>query len=127
MPVHFRSKRDMDFRSALDLGRGGIAIGTPHPLDRNETVPLRFRLPGSGGHLFVEARVVWRTPSIGMGLQFRDLKPADQATIAGFVDQHASGNEIVTGCSQCGTVLGVALGDLGRDVRCRCGHTFSVL
>ena len=126
MPVHFRSKRDLGFQSALDISRGGIAIGTPQPLDRHETIPLRFRVPGTSSHIFAEARVVWVSPGIGMGLQFRDLKPADQAVIAAFVDGHGSAKGIVTACSQCGAVLSVGLGDLGRAVRGPCGHTFTV-
>ena len=126
IPVQFRSKRDAGSRSSLNVGRGGIAIGTPHPLGRNEMSPLRFLIPGSDSHIFVQARVAWVIPATAMGLQFQDLKPADQATLAAFVDAHAGTEGIVTVCDQCGALLRVAVGDLGRVVRCRCRHTFTV-
>lgn len=126
VPVQFRSARDGGLRSTMDVGAGGIVIGTPHPLARNEIVPVRFRVPGSDRHIFAEARVVWVIPGSAMGLQFLDLNPTDHATITAFVDDYANTKGIVTVCSRCGVVLRVAAGDLGRVVRCRCRHTFTV-
>ena len=126
IPVHFRSTLELGFHPALDLGRGGIVIGTPQPLDRDESIPLRFLVPGSKSHIFAEARVVWATPAIGMGLQFGDLKPTDRATIAAFVNDYASTDGIVIVCSQCGTLLKVALRNRRRVVRCLCKHEFTI-
>jgi hypothetical protein len=70
--------------------------------------------------------VGWVIPGTAMGLQFLDLNPTDHATITAFVDDYANTKGIVTVCSRCGVVLRVAAGDLGRVVRCRCRHTFTV-
>ena len=125
IPIQFRSTVDSGSRSTRDLGLGGIAIATPHPLKRHQTVPVRFRVPGSTGHTFAEARVAWSIPAIGMGLQFTDLKSPDQAVIAAFVDAHAGSDALFAECSQCGTLLSVAAHHRGAVARCRCGHAFA--
>lgn len=99
--------------SSLDLGRGGIAIRTLNPLDLNDKVRLRFRVPGSNSEIYTEARIVWRISGAGIGLQFEEVTRDDQATMARFVDTYASREGIFAVCSQCGALLRVALEDRG--------------
>ena len=61
-----------------------------------------------------------------MGLQFGDLTPTDRATVATFVNDYASTDGIVIVCSQCGTLLKVALRNRRRVVRCLCKHEFTI-
>jgi hypothetical protein len=70
------------------LSRGGIAIRTTSPLERQAKARLRFRLPGSKKDIDADAMVCWSNTRVGMGLQFERVDPADQVAIDEFVDAH---------------------------------------
>jgi uncharacterized protein (TIGR02266 family) len=86
--VSYRFDNTIASALTLNLGKGGLAIRTMSPLAENTKLRLRFRLPGSDGNIEAESRVAWSDRQVGMGVQFEQLEPADQAAIDGFIDQH---------------------------------------
>ncbi len=88
LPVSYRFDNTIASALTLNLGKGGLAIRTMSPLAENTKLRLRFRLPGSDGNIEAESRVAWSDRQVGMGVQFEQLEPADQAAIDGFIDQH---------------------------------------
>lgn len=88
IPIACRFGNTIAAALTLNLSRGGIAIRTTSPLDRDARARLRFRLPGSKVDIDAEARVCWSDERVGMGLQFERVDPADQAAIDEFVDAH---------------------------------------
>jgi uncharacterized protein (TIGR02266 family) len=72
----------------LNLSKGGLAIRTMSPLEPGSKARARFRLPGSRQDVNADCRVAWSDQRAGMGLQFEQVDPADQAAIDQFVDQH---------------------------------------
>lgn len=88
IPIAYRFGSTIAAALTLNLSRGGIAIRTTSPLDRNVSVRLRFRLPGSKRDIDLDARVAWTDQRVGMGLQFDRVEPDDQLAIDEFVDQH---------------------------------------
>jgi uncharacterized protein (TIGR02266 family) len=92
IPVAYRFGSTIAAALTLNLSKGGVAIRTMNPLDRNSKVRLRFRLPGSKRDIEAESRVAWSDRRIGMGMQFEKVGAADQAAIDEFVDQHFFSN-----------------------------------
>jgi uncharacterized protein (TIGR02266 family) len=92
IPVAYRFGSTIAAALTLNLSKGGIAIRTMNPLDRNSKVRLRFRLPGSKRDIEAESRVAWSDRRIGMGMQFEKVDAPDQAAIDEFVDQHFFSN-----------------------------------
>src|SRR5918992_804994 len=88
IPIQYRFGNTIAAALTLNLSRGGIAIRTTSPLDRNVSVRLRFRLPGSKRDIDLDARVAWTDQRVGMGLQFERVDPDDQTAIDEFVDAH---------------------------------------
>jgi two-component system cell cycle response regulator DivK len=87
IPVAYRYGNTIAAALTLNLGKGGIAIRTMSPLDAGAKARTRFRLPGSKRDIDAESRVAWSDRRVGMGLQFEQIDPADQAEIDDFVDQ----------------------------------------
>lgn len=92
IPIAYRFGNTIAAALTLNLSRGGLAIRTTSPLDPGTSVTLRFRLPGSGRDIDLNARVAWTDRRVGMGLQFERLEPADQAAIDEFVEGHFFSN-----------------------------------
>lgn len=88
MPISYRFGNTIAAALTQNLSRGGIAIRTSSPLARGTTARLRFRLPGSKHDIEAEAIVCWSDTTVGMGLKFERVSPADQAAIDDFVDAH---------------------------------------
>ncbi len=76
---------------SVNLSQSGIFVRTAQPLPLNETLTLRFRLPGMAEDFQVQGRVVWSNPKEGgtypqgMGIRFLDLPSSLAEQIAAFV------------------------------------------
>jgi len=78
--------------ATLNLSKGGLAVRTMTPPERDAHVSMRFRLPGGGSDVEAGARVCWTSRNIGMGVQFDRVSADDQAAIDDFVDQQFYSN-----------------------------------
>ena len=88
IPVSYRLRQLIASGVTLNVGRGGIAIRTIDPLAMGTIVRLRFRLPGTGGDIEADGRVVWSDRRLGMGLQFETVAPSHQNALDQFVERH---------------------------------------
>jgi uncharacterized protein (TIGR02266 family) len=92
IPIQYRYGNTIAAALTLNLSRGGIAIRTTSPLDPGSKVKVRFRMPGSKRDIDAEGRVAWSDRRVGMGIQFEQVDPANQAVIDTFVDAHFFSN-----------------------------------
>ena len=92
IPVSYRFGNTIAAALTLNLSKGGVAIRTMSPLQSASKARVRFRLPATKREIEADSRVAWSDRRIGMGLQFEQVAPADQATIDDFVDQHFYNN-----------------------------------
>ena len=85
--VDYQAQGGIHCDYATTLGAGGMFLQTEIPMQRGDTVKVRFRIPGGESLHELEARVTWsharpngemRTP--GVGLQF--IEPSATATLA---------------------------------------------
>lgn len=84
---------------SVDLGAGGLFLSTSCPFEINDTVKLKFTVPGDEEKVIsCNARVAWinREGSqpkpeypVGAGFQFEDLAPEDHVSIMSFLDVQA--------------------------------------
>ena len=88
IPIAYRFGNTIAAALTLNLSRGGMAIRTTSPLDRDASVRVRFRLPGSKRDIDADARVCWSDQRTGMGLEFERVEGDDQTSIDDFVDAH---------------------------------------
>lgn len=88
IPIACRFGNTISAALTLNLSRGGIAIRTTSPHDRQTRLKLRFRLPGSKQDIDADAVVCWSDSKVGMGLQFERTSREAQAEIDAFVDAH---------------------------------------
>ena len=92
IPIQYRFGNTIAAALTLNLSHGGIAIRTTSPLDSAAKVKVRFRMPGSKKDIDAEGRVAWADRRVGMGIQFEQVDPANQAVIDTFVDAHFFSN-----------------------------------
>ena len=92
IPISYRFGNTIAAALTLNISKGGIAVRTMNPLQRDSKVKARFRLPGRKEDIEAEARVAWSDRRIGMGLQFEKVDPNSQKAIDEFVDQHFFSN-----------------------------------
>lgn len=88
IPIAYRAGGTIAAALTLNINRGGMAIRTTSPLERDTEVKLRFRLPGSKKDIDLDARVCWSDAKAGMGLAFTRVDAVDQSAIDDFVDAH---------------------------------------
>jgi len=88
IPIAYRFGNTIAAALTLNLSRGGIAIRTTSPLEREAKARLRFILPESKKDIDADAKVSWSDTRVGMGLQFERVDTVDQAAIDEFVDSH---------------------------------------
>lgn len=94
IPIAYRAGGTIAAALTLNINRGGMAIRTTSPLDRDTEVKLRFRLPGSKKDIDLDARVCWSDAKSGMGLCFTRVDASDQTAIDDFVDAHFSEDRV---------------------------------
>ncbi len=68
-----------------DISSGGMRIATANPSPVGHTLQLTFVLPGSERRIRVRAIVRHVVKGSAMGVQFKDLAPADLATLRDFL------------------------------------------
>jgi uncharacterized protein (TIGR02266 family) len=88
LAVSYRIGTRITAALSLNLSRGGIAIRTAAPPERDTMLKMRFALPGSKKEMHTEGIVCWSVPKSGMGIRFTSVKPVDQAALDAFVDAH---------------------------------------
>ena len=87
IPIAYRFGQAVAAALTLNMSRGGIAIRTSSPLEKDTGARVRFRLPGSPKDIDAEAVVKWCERN-GMGLRLKNVPDADQTAIDEFVDTH---------------------------------------
>jgi len=92
IPVAYRFGNTIAAALTLNISRGGLAIRTTSPLAVGTAVKVRFRLPGAKKEIEAEASIAWTDRRLGMGLQFTQLDPADQAQIDDYIQTHFFSN-----------------------------------
>jgi len=92
IPIQYRFGNTIAAALTLNLSHGGIAIRTTSPLDAGSRIRVRFRMPGSKRDVDAEGRVAWSDRRVGMGIEFEEVDPANQAIIDNFVDAHFFSN-----------------------------------
>ncbi len=75
---------ELYFQRASNLSVGGAFFTQTVPLPVGTRVQLRFSLPKAKAKIRCEAEIV-ATKELGMGVEFRDLKPADRAKIEALI------------------------------------------
>lgn len=88
IPVAYRYGNTIAAALTLNISKGGLGVRTMSPLPAGTTVRARFRLPGSSRDIEATSRVAWSDRQAGMGFEFEQVSPEDQAAIDEFVDQH---------------------------------------
>ena len=92
IPVSYRFGNTIAAALTLNISKGGLAVRTMSPLQQGSKLRARFKLPGGRSEIEAASRVAWTDRRIGMGLQFEQVEPADQAAIDEFIDQHFFSN-----------------------------------
>jgi uncharacterized protein (TIGR02266 family) len=92
IPVSYRFGNTIAAALTLNISKGGLAVRTMSPLQQGAKLRARFKLPGGRSEIEAASRVAWTDRRIGMGLQFEQVEPADQAAIDEFIDQHFFSN-----------------------------------
>ncbi len=92
IPIQYRFGNTIAAALTLNLSHGGIAIRTTSPLDGGAKIRVRFRMPGSKRDIDAEGHIAWSDRRVGMGIQFDQVEPANQAIIDNFVDAHFFSN-----------------------------------
>lgn len=93
MGVSCRVGAQVSAATALNIGRGGIALRTLAPVPAGTPISLRFRLPTVAHDLDVDARVCWTDPHLGLGAQFEHISPEDQHALDAYVERHLAERE----------------------------------
>jgi len=86
--VSYRIGKTITAALAMNLSSGGLAIRTTRPPVRGTVMKVKFALPGSKRQVEVEAMVCWSVQKSGIGMQFTNVKAADQALIDTFAEAH---------------------------------------
>ena len=95
-PVQFRNllKADALFHGSLarDLSAGGLRIYSYTPMAKGDRILLLLNLPGFRRVVRAISRVAWQSelpsgPGYETGLQFIEIEPEDQDSIAGWVER----------------------------------------
>ncbi len=92
IPIAYRFGNNIAAAVTLNISRGGVAVRTTSPLEKGLVVKARFRLPMGKRDIDVESKVSWTDRRVGMGFEFTNLGPDDQAAIADYVDSHFFSN-----------------------------------
>ncbi len=92
--VRYRTAQEFLAAYSRNISGGGIFIRTQQPLPLNQSVLLRFTLPGIAHHFQVRGVVVWANPvsvrssfPAGMGIKFLQVEPKEQQLIADYIKQ----------------------------------------
>jgi CheY-like chemotaxis protein len=92
IPIAYRFGNNIAAAVTLNISRGGVAVRTTSPLEKDLIVKARFRLPMGKRDIDVESKIAWSDRRVGMGFEFMNLNADDQAAIADYVDSHFFSN-----------------------------------
>lgn len=92
VPISYRAGNAVSSALTLNVGRGGLAIRTMNPPERGTLLRLRFKLPAAIREIEASGRVCWTDRHLGMGVQFEQMTPADQAQVDEYVDRNCFNN-----------------------------------
>jgi uncharacterized protein (TIGR02266 family) len=92
IPVDFQGLKAFTPGRSVDISARGIFLRTTQALPVGEDILVRFNLPGVATPFKAVGRVVWSSPidtpqgmPAGMGIQFVDVAPEEQATLERYV------------------------------------------
>ncbi len=87
--IQYRSAQEFLSAYTQNISGGGLFVQTSRLVSLNDEVLLRFTLPGVSHHFEVTGLVVWSNPTlkatVGMGIKFLKIAPAEAALIDNFV------------------------------------------
>jgi uncharacterized protein (TIGR02266 family) len=92
IPVAYRFGNTIAAALTINVSHGGLSIRTSSPLPTDTPVRVRFRMPAGKTEIDADARVAWSDRRLGMGLQFTNIRAADQAQIDEYVRGHFFSN-----------------------------------
>ena len=92
IPIAYRFGNTIAAAVTLNISRGGVAVRTTNPLDKDVVVKARFRMPMAKKDVDIESRIAWSDKRVGMGLEFINIGAEDQQSIAEYVDSHFFSN-----------------------------------
>jgi hypothetical protein len=72
----------------VDISASGCFIDTLGQVEVGETLNLRLTLH-DGEHISVQGVVIYQMPSLGFGVQFTRISPADQLRLDALLDMEA--------------------------------------
>jgi len=92
LPAEFQGLKAFTTAQSFDISSRGLFLRTTQVLAAGEEIVVRFTLPGVAPPFKAVGRVIWssatETPHghpAGMGIQFLDLNPREQALIERYV------------------------------------------
>jgi CheY-like chemotaxis protein len=85
-PASLRNGDTISSVLILNLSKEGMAVRSMNLLNEGTQVIVRFQLPESNSDVEAVSRVVWSSQKAGLGLQFEEIKIADQSAINEFID-----------------------------------------
>ncbi|MGE5849217.1 MAG: DUF4388 domain-containing protein, partial [Candidatus Methylomirabilota bacterium] len=95
LPAEFQGLQAFTTAQSFDISSRGLFLRTTQVLSAGEEILVRFKLPGVAHPFKAVGRVIWssatETPHghpAGMGNQFLDLNPQEQAMIERYVVEH---------------------------------------
>ncbi len=68
-----------------DISEGGAFVETPNPHREGDEIKFKLTLPDAGEPIVGKAVVVWRQPTVGMGIRFIGLTEEQREQIKFFV------------------------------------------
>jgi type IV pilus assembly protein PilZ len=89
--VNYRTAQEFLAAYSRNISGGGIFIRTAQPQPLNQSVMLRFTLPGIAHRFEINGIIVWVNTSsrssfpVGMGVKFMSMPPKDAELIADFI------------------------------------------
>jgi len=89
--VQYKTEKEFFKAYSSNIGGGGIFVRTDSLLDIGLEVNVQFNLPGDSRPVITGGKVVWtqKEPEPGMGIQFINMKPEDEARINDFIKEKA--------------------------------------
>lgn len=75
-----------DYRTVLDISRGGLRMKTRVPVKENDWVPVRLFFPSLTEEVEITGRVAWIRRSGEVGIDYRDLDGDDAGLLKIMID-----------------------------------------
>lgn len=84
--IEVESGGELYFQRASNLSVGGAYFTQTFPLPVGTRVELKFELPGDPNQIACKGEIV-TAQDLGMGVQFRELKPSDLDRLKNLIDR----------------------------------------